>query len=88
MFRGNPAHTQSGQIVARFLTDAAARKLPALLDRNGDLDINQFYAEPTLDGVMVGLERIYGLGSIVGSPVLANGVLYVGSTDGTLYAIA
>jgi outer membrane protein assembly factor BamB len=79
--------TRAGKIVAKFLTDAARRDLAAHLDRNGDLDLAQFYSEPTLDGIIVGLERIYALGSIVGSPVLANGVLYVGSTEGTLYAI-
>ncbi|HYL26870.1 MAG TPA: PQQ-binding-like beta-propeller repeat protein, partial [Candidatus Nitrosotalea sp.] len=79
--------TRSGQIVARFLTDAAARDLPSHLDKNGNLDLSQFYGDPTLDGVIVSLERVYALGSIVGSPVVANGVLYVGSTDGTLYAI-
>lgn len=79
--------TRSGKILARFLTDAAARSLPAHLDRYGNLDLAPFYTDFTLDGVIVGLDRIYALGSIVGSPVLANGVLYVGSTDGTLYAI-
>jgi len=79
--------TKTGQIAARFLTDPAARDLPSHLDRNGDLDLSQFYGDPTLDGVIISLERIYALGSIAGSPVLANGVLYVGSTDGTLYAI-
>jgi hypothetical protein len=30
---------------------------------------------------------VYALGSIAASPAIANGVLYVGSTEGTLYAI-
>jgi eukaryotic-like serine/threonine-protein kinase len=80
--------TRSGEVVARFETDGAARNLPAHLDRNGDLDLATFYSEFTLDGVIVALERIYALGSIVGSPVLANGIVFVTSTDGTLYAIA
>ena len=37
--------------------------------------------------VIVVLDRLFTLGSIVGSPAIANSVLYVGSTDGTLYAI-
>jgi outer membrane protein assembly factor BamB len=80
--------TRSGEVVARFLTDGAARNLSAHLDRSGNLDLATFYSEFTLDGVIVALERIYTLGSIVGSPVLANGVVFVSSTDGTLYAIS
>ena len=30
----------------------------------------------------------FTLGSIVGSPAIAGGVLYVGATDGTLYALS
>jgi outer membrane protein assembly factor BamB len=80
--------TRSGRVVARFITDGAARNLPAHLDANGNLDVSSFYSEFTLDGVFVALERIYALGSIPGSPVVANGLLFIGSTDGTLYAIA
>jgi outer membrane protein assembly factor BamB len=80
--------TRSGEVVARFETDGAMRNLRAHLDRNGNLDVATFYSESTLDGTIVALDRIYALGSIVGSPVLANGIVFVSSTDGTLYAIA
>jgi PQQ-like domain len=44
-------------------------------------------SDSTLDGIIVGLNRIYSLGSIAGSPAIAGGTLYVGSTKGILYAI-
>jgi outer membrane protein assembly factor BamB len=37
--------------------------------------------------MFVGLERMFTLGSILSSPVIADGTLYVGSTDGNLYAL-
>jgi outer membrane protein assembly factor BamB len=45
------------------------------------------YPDSTLDGIMVGLDRMYSLGSVLSSPVIVNGVVYFGSTDGYLYAV-
>ena len=78
---------RNGRIVARFATDASRRNLPAYSDASGNLDLQKIYADPTLDGVIVGLSKVYSLGSIAGTPAIAGGVLFVGSTDGTLYAI-
>jgi outer membrane protein assembly factor BamB len=79
--------TLSGKIVGTFSTDASQKSLPPHLDSAGALRIADFNEDDTLDGTMVALRRIMSLGSIVGSPVIANGVLFVGSTDGTMYAI-
>ncbi len=80
-------NARSGKAVARFSTDASVKNLPAHLDKSGNVDLNTFYDDATLDAVILGLERIYGLGSIPGSPAIDGGVLFVGGTDGTLYAI-
>jgi eukaryotic-like serine/threonine-protein kinase len=45
------------------------------------------YPDATLDGVIVGLDRMYSLGSVLSSPVVVDSVVYVGSTDGAVYAI-
>ena len=45
------------------------------------------YSDFTLDGIIIGVHRMFTLGSILSSPVVADGVLYVGSTDGNLYAL-
>jgi outer membrane protein assembly factor BamB len=78
---------RSGRVVARFATDGSRRNRSKYLDAKGKLDLNAIYPDGTLDGVIVGLSRIYSLGSIVGSPAIAGGVLFVGSADGTLYAL-
>jgi outer membrane protein assembly factor BamB len=81
-------NTATGRIAAIFSTDASAKNLAPHLDSSGNLDLATFYSGPTLDAVIVGLEGIYGLGSIAGSPAISDGRLFVGSTEGTLYAIA
>jgi outer membrane protein assembly factor BamB len=77
----------SGKIVARFSTDASKRNLPAHLDAKGDIDPATFQFGATLDGVILGLNAVYDLGSIVGSAAIADGVLYIGAADGVLYAL-
>lgn len=76
-----------GNVVARFSTDASRRNLAAHLLPDGSLNLKPYYSDPTLDGIVAGLSRVYELGSIAASPVIADGVLYIGSTEGVLYAI-
>ncbi len=78
----------SGKLVGTFSTDASARDLPAHVDASGNLDLETFgRAEPTLDNTIVDLDRVYALGSLPGSPAIAGGTLFIGSTEGTLYAV-
>lgn len=78
----------SGKVVGTFDTDASVRNLAAHLDSSGKLDPTTFRFGPTLDGTIVGLNDVYDqLGSIVGSPSIVDGVLYIGSAEGVLYAI-
>ena len=78
---------RSGKVVARFSTDASRRNLTQHLDASGNLDLNGFFTDPTLDGAFVGLNELYALGSIFGSPVVSGGTLFIGATDGVLYAL-
>jgi outer membrane protein assembly factor BamB len=78
---------RTGKTLATFETDGARKNRRAHLDAHGALDLNGFYPNGTLNGVIIGLDRIFELGSIVGAPAIADGTLYVGSGDGTLYAI-
>ena len=45
------------------------------------------YPDRTLDGMMIGMRTMMTVGSVLSSPTIVDGVLYVGSTDGQLYAI-
>ena len=78
----------NGKIAARFSTDASRQNLAQYLAPDDSLDLRPFYTDPTLDGVMVALHRVYGLGSIAASATISGGVLFIGSTEGTLYAVS
>ncbi|MGA2350904.1 MAG: PQQ-binding-like beta-propeller repeat protein [Terracidiphilus sp.] len=41
----------------------------------------------TIDAAVIGIDRLLQLGSILSSPAVANGVVYVGSADGSIYAL-
>lgn len=78
---------RDGRVTQMFSTDASRKNLPPHLDAKGLVDLRGFYTDNTFEGIVAGLDRIYSLGSIIASPAIAGGVLYVGSTDGTLYAV-
>jgi eukaryotic-like serine/threonine-protein kinase len=80
-------NSKSGAIISQFETDGAKKNRAAHLDANGNLDLDAMYPSNTIDGVNEGIKRIFTLGSIVGAPAIAEGTLYVSSTDGTLYAL-
>jgi outer membrane protein assembly factor BamB len=77
--------TKSGTIKAEFQSDGSKANAAKYTDENGKM--RGLYPDFTLEGMFVGLDRMFSLGSILSSPVVADGVLYVGSTDGNLYAI-
>jgi outer membrane protein assembly factor BamB len=41
----------------------------------------------TIDASIIGIDRLLQLGSILSSPAVANGVVYVASADGSVYAL-
>ena len=78
---------RSGAIAAQFLTDGARKHRAAHLDAHGQLDFATLGSDHTYEGTVEAMYELMSLGSIIGEPVIANGTLYVGSTDGTLYAL-
>jgi eukaryotic-like serine/threonine-protein kinase len=78
---------KTGTIRNSFRTDGSKENGDRYTDENGKLRTNLMYPDRTLDGMMVGMRTMETLGSILSSPTVVDGVLYVGSTDGNLYAI-
>jgi len=78
---------KTGALKGEFQTDGSKQNGAKYIDTEGKLNMAAIYPDSTLDGIIVGLERMYSLGSVVSSPVVANGVVYFGSTDGHLYAV-
>jgi len=60
----------------------------AYLDAKGELNSAAIWIGDTLDDAIVGIRtKLFSLGSILASPAIQDGVLYIGSADGTLYAL-
>jgi len=77
----------TGTIRNTFRTEGSKANGDRYTDENGRLKTSLMYPDRTLDGMMIGMRTMQTLGSILSSPTVAGGVLYVGSTDGYLYAI-
>jgi eukaryotic-like serine/threonine-protein kinase len=78
---------KTGKVTAEFQTEGSKANSHTYLNEHGAPDPHKIFPDQTLDGIMVGLNRIYSLGSVLASPVVADGILFIGSTDGNLYAL-
>ena len=76
----------SGREVASFQSEGCKLNGALWLDETGKMK-KGLYPDITLDGLIIGLDRMFSLGSFLSSPVVVDGVLFVGSTDGRVYAI-
>ena len=77
----------NGRMKAEFQTDGSKANAARYIDRDGRIDNAALYPDFTLDGMIIGLDRMFSLGSVLSSPVVVDGVVYFGSTDGNVYAI-
>lgn len=77
----------TGAVRNTFRTEGSKANGDRYTDENGRLKTGLMYPDRTLDGMMIGMRTMQSLGSILSSPTVVDGVLYVGSTDGHLYAI-
>jgi outer membrane protein assembly factor BamB len=69
-----------------FQTEAS-KQSPAFAGKDGRLDFGALFPTNFADEMVVGLAKLFTLGSIVSSPVVDKNVVYFGSTDGYLYAL-
>ncbi len=70
-----------------FQTDSSRANLAKYTKPDGGMNYRATMLEYFADDIGVEFARIFTMGSFLASPVLVDGVLYVGSTDGNLYAL-
>jgi outer membrane protein assembly factor BamB len=70
-----------------FQTNASKQTGPKYTKADGSPNYEAAFGGFFYDDVMVGYNRLMSVGAILSSPVVVDGVLYVGSTDGNLYAL-
>lgn len=78
---------RTGAFTAHFQTDGSRENGAKWTDSTGVMQTGGMYPDRTLDGMMIGMRTMMTVGSVLSSPTIVDGVLYVGSTDGQLYAI-
>lgn len=81
---------KTGKLTGKFSTNGHLRYASRILNTKGDIDFN--FISKGMDNSLYAtstavMNKLYTLGPIVSSPVINNSVIYVGSTDGYLYAI-
>ena len=60
---------------------------PAYTKADGTPNSDVIYRSDFYDDMVAGVDRMMSMGSILSSPVVVGGVVYVGSADGNLYAL-
>jgi outer membrane protein assembly factor BamB len=77
---------KTGKPLWLFQTDLARANRGWVLSADKTLNNTMLFHNEYEDGAVV-LDRLFSIGAVPSSPLVMNGKLYVGSTDGYLYAI-
>jgi len=75
----------TGRSKTNFQTEGSKENAAKYIDVAGNIRSAALYPDSTLDGMIIGLDRMFSLGSV--PPVVVDGVVYFGSTDGNVYAV-
>ena len=77
----------TGDVLWSFETEASKRNAGWILTADRRFNSSFFYRSGWREAPIVATDREFSVGSIFSSPLVVNGVVYFGSTDGNLYAI-
>ncbi len=78
---------RTGQFLGHFQSDGSKENGAKWTDSAGVFQSGRMYPDGTLDGMMIGMRTMFTVGSILSSPTIVDGILYVGSGDGNVYAV-
>jgi outer membrane protein assembly factor BamB len=78
---------KSGELLWEFQTEACKQNLGWVLTSDHRFNMPFLFFDNWREGPIVAQVQQTTVGSIFSSPLVANGVVYFGSTDGNLYAI-
>ena len=82
---------KTGEKVWEYRMDASVENRDSVLTADSEIN-NDFYARVFKTGYNaqtheVAMKGLYSVGSVLSTPAVSDGVLYVGSSDGYLYAL-
>jgi outer membrane protein assembly factor BamB len=78
---------KTGQFAWEFQTQAGKKDALGVVGPDGRPDFKAVFRSQFYEDMYRAGERLFSLGSILSSPTVDRGVIYVGSTDGNLYAL-
>ncbi len=70
-----------------FETDSSKRNGPSYTKADGKPNYEAAFSDSFYDNMVVGVQKLLSVGAILSSPVIAGDVIYVGSSDGNVYAL-
>ena len=70
-----------------FDTDGEQQNAATYVNADGTPNYDAAFADSFYDDLIVGVTKMMSLGAVLSSPVVANGIVYFGSTDGNVYAL-
>jgi outer membrane protein assembly factor BamB len=70
-----------------FQTNGSKQNLLAYSKPDGSPNYSAAFTSDFYDDMIAGTERIRSVGMILSSPVISGNVIYIGSSDGNLYAL-
>lgn len=77
----------SGEVLWDFQTETSKRNRNWILTSEKKFNAPFFYFSNWREGPTVAIDRQFSIGAIFSSPLVDKGVVYVGSTDGSVYAL-
>ena len=78
---------KSGKLAWEFQTQAGRKDALGIVGADGRPDFKAIFRSHFYEDMYRAGERLFSLGSILSSPTVDQDVVYVGSTDGNLYAL-
>jgi outer membrane protein assembly factor BamB len=70
-----------------FQTEASKKNAPAYSKPDGSIDFSKLIPSSFYDDMVLGVHKMYTTGAFLSSPAIADNTLYIGSTDGAVYAL-
>lgn len=78
---------KSQQLAWTFQTDGSRQNGPTYTKPDGSPKYEAAFDDDFYDDMIVGVRKMLSVGAVLSSPVVVNDVVYVGSSDGNLYAL-
>ncbi|MEY2504858.1 MAG: eukaryotic-like serine/threonine-protein kinase, partial [Verrucomicrobiota bacterium] len=78
---------KTGEPLWDFQTEASKQNKGWILTADRKFNEPMFFTSSWREAPIVGVDRQFNIGAIFSTPLVMNGVVYFGSTDGNLYAI-